>query len=300
MDFVNLKADENHWMQKHYTKGRSGRKLQYTVIHYAYGDLSLQAYYNVWQSRQASAQYAVDRNGRIGQYVRDADTAWTNGNFDANCKSITIEHSNQGDNFTDATIENGARLVAAIHRAYNLGRPEWGINVFGHSDFASTSCPGQLKRGTDYNRRYMERAQAWYDSGPAASNPTPSSPSDNSNLVVDGIWGRATTHKLQDVLNAPFIDGVISRQNSNYRKYAPGCTTGWEWTRDGIKPGSQTIRLIQERLNVFQDGILGAVTTNALISHYKDASGATVRDGRIDNPSRTVRAMQSALNRGDF
>ena len=300
MDFTNLIADENHWLNKHFTSGRAGRKIEYTVIHYAAGNLSLKGYYNVWQTRQASAQYAVDQNGRIGQYVKDANTAWTNGNFDANCKSITIEHSNIGNEFSEMTIEYGARLVAAIHKAYGLGLPQWMVNVFPHNHFAATSCPGPLSTGTEYNRRFMLRAQAWYLDGADNNGDTavlyPAAPKSLS----DGLWGSGTTRRLQEVVGAPYVDGIISRQNAGFRANIPGCTTGWEFTPGGRVPGSQTISHVQERLGVNADGLIGPNTVNALIRRYKSESGATVEDARLDAPSRTIKAMQERLSDGRF
>lgn len=163
MDFSNLNADVNKILTKHFTKGRGGNKIQFVVIHYNYGDLTVEGCYSVWQTREASAHYQVESSGRIGQLVWDGDTAWHAGNFSANQKSIGIEHANQGDSMTDACIENGAHLCAAVCKYYGLGRPEWMLNVFPHCHFSSTSCPGPLKEGTSYHDKYMERAQYWYD-----------------------------------------------------------------------------------------------------------------------------------------
>lgn len=163
MNFDTLEADENLILSQHFTSGRAGQSIQYVVIHHNAGDLSIRDCYNVWQSRPASAHYQVDRNGRIGQLVWDSDTAWHAGNWTANCQSIGIEHANQGDSMTDATIENGAHLVASICKYYGLGRPTWGVNVFPHSHFSATACPGCLRQGTDFHNRYMELAGRFYD-----------------------------------------------------------------------------------------------------------------------------------------
>lgn len=163
MNFENLNADVNKILTKHFTKGRGGNKIQFVVTHYNYGDLTVEGCYSVWQTREASAHYQVESSGRIGQLVWDGDTAWHAGNWAANQKSIGIEHANQGNSMTDACIENGAHLCAAICKYYGLGRPEWMVNVFPHCHFSSTSCPGPLKEGTSYHDKYMKRAQYWYD-----------------------------------------------------------------------------------------------------------------------------------------
>jgi hypothetical protein len=173
MDFENLNADVNKILTKHFTKGRGGNKIQFVVIHYNYGDLTVEGCYNVWQTREASAHYQVESSGRIGQLVWDDDTAWHAGNFSANQKSIGIEHANQGNSMTDACIENGAHLCAAVCKYYGLGRPEWMVNVFPHCHFIATNCPGPLREGTSYHDKYMKRAQYWYDVMTGAPNKSP-------------------------------------------------------------------------------------------------------------------------------
>lgn len=121
-------------------------------------------------------------------------------------------------------------------------------------------------------------------------------------LKVDGIWGRATTLKLQEIVGAPYKDGKISRQNSDHRSKLKGCGTGWEWVAGGELPGSQTIKLLQKAWGMpksKQDGFMGPETANAAIKYYmKHGSGATVKDGKLDCPSLTIKAMQRRLNEG--
>lgn len=170
-----LEADVNKIMGKHFTRGRSGRKIQFVGIHYDYGNPTVEEVYSWWQSRAASAHYQVEEGGRIGQLVWDSNTAWALGNWDANCKSINIEHANRADGtVSEACLDSGAHLTAAICKYYGLGRPEWLKNVFPHKYFSDTSCPGEL-----YGKQktaYIERAQYWYDKmcGTAASEPAAS------------------------------------------------------------------------------------------------------------------------------
>lgn len=159
-------ADEVRILSKHFSQGRGGHKVEFIGIHHNAGNLSIQQTYNVWQSRQASAHYQVDINGRIGQLVWDRDTAWALGNFDANQRSINIEHANNtgaagGWTVSEATLENGAHLVAALCKLFKLGRPVWGQNVRPHSQISPTACPGALAGAQ--RDAYMARAQYWYD-----------------------------------------------------------------------------------------------------------------------------------------
>lgn len=166
MDWTNVKADEEAILDTHYTQGRNGHSIDKIVVHHNAGDLSIEDCYRVWESREASAHYQVESSGRIGQLVWDTDTAWHCGDFEQNCRSIGIEHADDSSSpwhISDACLDAGAHLVAALCRYYKLGRPEWGRNLFGHSDFASTECPGSLREGQPQHDAYVARAQAWFD-----------------------------------------------------------------------------------------------------------------------------------------
>lgn len=160
-----------------FTRGRA-RPLDRIVIHHnAANNWTSEQVRDLWNnSREASAHYQVESNGVIGQLVNDTDTAWHAANSDINARSIGIEHANISGpprwQISDKTIEEGAHLTAALCRAYRLGPPRWGVNVFGHSMFASTSCPHQLAPGGEDHDTYMRRAAWWYDNPNATALPT--------------------------------------------------------------------------------------------------------------------------------
>lgn len=208
-NWATLEADENRLMNKHYSAGRSGRKINKVIIHHNAGNLTIKSIWDVWQTRQASAHYQVDSGGRIGQLVWDRDTAWHAGNWEANTTSIGIEHadiSSKPWRISEACLDNGAHLVAAICHYYKLGRPVWGKNVFGHKHFSSTECPASL--AGSQHAAYMARAQYWYDrmSGTkpaptAPAKPTPPAPKPSANIdaladaVIRGEYGNGDERK---------------------------------------------------------------------------------------------------------
>lgn len=161
------------------------------------------------------------------------------------------------------------------------------------------SSAGRLngwKGSLDLNKFYGDKA-AWLAYATGGTTPKPETPS-VPQITVDGYWGKATTLRLQQVLGAPYQDGLISRQNPQWESRCPGCTDGWEWKLG--RGGSQTISIIQQRLGVTPDGLIGPNTINALIQRFKPESGATVLDGRLDGPSMTIKAMQHRLNQNKF
>lgn len=241
MDYENLHADVNLWLDKHYTPGRVG--IQKVVLHYNDGDLSVGGCYSVWQTRAASAHYQVESSGRVGQLVHDGDTAWAVGNWYWNQRTISIEHANQGNWITDACLESGAHLTAAICKYYKLGRPNWGTNVIGHSDIVSTSCPGPLKVGGPRHDAYMRRAQEWYDAmvggtaapAPAptpAPAPAPSNPSDGSpEHTGTGFGGTYTC--MVDSLRVRTAPSLSSDTVAQYHKGQTVTLQDWYKIADG-------------------------------------------------------------------
>lgn len=194
-----LDADINLLLDKHYSKGRQGRQIDKIILHHNAGNLSVRGCFDTWQTRQASAHYQVESTGIIGQLVWDRDTAWHAGNWVANTTSIGIEHADMtSDPWTvsEACLDNGAHLVAAICKFYGLGRPVWGKNVFGHKNFSSTECPASL--AGSQHAAYMARAQSWYDqmtgNTPA---PAPATPDIDAlaDAVIRGDYGNGDERK---------------------------------------------------------------------------------------------------------
>ena len=187
-DWKTLQPDRVKLMNKHFTKGRGGEKIQYVVVHHNAGVLSIDQIWQVWQTRAASAHYQVTSNGEIGQLVWDSDCAWHAANQLANQRSIGIEVSNSGGAaqdwpITSTAIREAARLAAAVCAYYKLGRPVSGKNVRWHREFTSTSCPYHLAPGGKYHNAFMAEARSFYDqlTRPAASKP----PQGNGGSKVD-------------------------------------------------------------------------------------------------------------------
>ena len=129
-----------------YTKGRRGRKIEAITIHHMAGRLTAAGCGRIFQKvgRCGSSHYGIGYNGEIGQYVDENDTAWTNSNWDSNCKSVTIETSDNDNSWyvNDTTLNSLIKLVADIAKRNNLGTLVKGKNVTWHSMFTNTDCPG--------------------------------------------------------------------------------------------------------------------------------------------------------------
>lgn len=200
-----LEADIDMILGVHFTPGRAGSTISEIVLHHNAGDLSVQGCYDTWQSRKASAHYQVQSDGVIGQLVWDRDTAWHAGNGAANRRSIGIEHANSHSDpwtISDAALDNGAHLVAAICVAYKLGAPRWGVNVFPHKHYSATACPGEI--AGSQREKYMARALYWYKqmtSGTATPDVKPAAPSGDieslARAVIRGDYGNGADRKAR-------------------------------------------------------------------------------------------------------
>lgn len=131
-----------------YTKGRSGRKIKMITIHHMAGVLSAEKCGAIFQQkgRNGSSHYGIGNDGIIGLYVDESNTAWTNSNWDSNCKAVTIETSNSsvGGNWpvSDKALNSLIKLVADIAKRNNLGTLVKGKNLTWHRMYTNTTCPG--------------------------------------------------------------------------------------------------------------------------------------------------------------
>lgn len=135
-----------------FTYGRSGRTLRKITVHHCAGVMSCESIGYLWQNpnRECSSHYGIGNDGRIGQYVDEANTAWTDSNWDSNCSSVTIETSNcaTGGDWPvgDAALNSLIQLCADIAIRNNLGFLTPGDNLTWHSMYAATQCPGDYLR----------------------------------------------------------------------------------------------------------------------------------------------------------
>jgi N-acetylmuramoyl-L-alanine amidase CwlA len=238
------------------------------------------------ENRGASAHYFVDDNS-IWQCVEEKDKAWHCGtkgryyNGARNENSIGIEmccYKNNGVlDISDKTILNTIELTKDIMKRYNIPAE----NVVRHYDVTKKVCPAPF---VEDNSRWLDFKNRLVDT------PTPK-PTPKNTIEVDGIWGKTTTKKAQEVFKTT-IDGIVSNQYDIYKSKNPGLSSSsFEWEKKPSKNGSSLIKAIQKKTGIKQDGYIGDKTIKAMQKWL-----GTTQDGYVSRPSNMVKAFQKWLN----
>lgn len=278
--------------ESNFTYGRSGRSLRKITVHHCAGVMSAESIGYLWQnpSRECSSHYGIGNDGRIGQYVDENNTAWTDSNWESNCTSVTIETSNcstGGDwPVSDSALNSLIKLCADISIRNGLGLLVPGQNLTWHSMYASTTCPG------DYLKSRMQYIADEANKIISGGGPTPEPKNDivkqyqqwlnasyGFNLAVDGVFGYDTNLKgvmaLQLEYNAQFgaglnVDGIMGPATKNA---SPVLTIGCQ---GNITKNVQYMLEIRGfSVGTYGcDGIYGNGTYNA-VKQYQASKGLT-------------------------
>lgn len=127
-------------------------KISKITIHHMAGNLSVESCGNVFQttSRQASSNYGIGTDGRVGLYVDESRRAWTSSNRDNDNVAVTIEVANDGGapdwHVSDKALAKTIDLCEDICRRNGIKKLNFtgdrAGNLTMHKYFANTQCPG--------------------------------------------------------------------------------------------------------------------------------------------------------------
>ena len=195
-------------------------KIDTITIHCMAGNLSIETCGNVFapSSRQASSNYGVGTDGRVGCYVEEEDRSWCSSNRANDMRAITIEVANDGGSDTGWHVSETAmvtliKLVADICKRNNINKLVWsdskddrinhrnGCNMTVHRDYANKSCPGDYLMGkmsyiADEVNKLLCVSDSSSDSGVVPSTPTPNKTLDEvAQAVIRGDYGNGSERK---------------------------------------------------------------------------------------------------------
>ena len=215
---VKIPANSNN-----YAIGRNGKKIEMITIHHMAGVLTAEECGSIFQNKNriASSHYGIGKDGRIGQYVDEENTAYTNGNLQSNFKAVTIETSNSkaSGNYpvSDKVLETLIKLVADIAKRNNLGTIVKGKNLTWHKLYSQTSCPGEyLLSKMDYivdkaNKINMNGIINSGNLDEKNSNQAKKTNEEISDEVIKGYWGNGEERKTK-LTNAGYNYNTIQKE----------------------------------------------------------------------------------------
>ena len=146
-----------------YKGSRNGHKIDTISIHCVVGQCGVEALGSVFQTKEASANYGIGYDGRVGMYVEEKDRSWCTSSKANDERAVTIECASDAyqpyavnDKVYAALIEllvdickrNGIKkLVWSTNKTDRVNHKN-GCNMTVHRDYANKSCPGDYL----YNR----------------------------------------------------------------------------------------------------------------------------------------------------
>jgi hypothetical protein len=138
--------------------GKRTHAIDTITIHCVAGHVSLESLGGIFiqKARQASCQYGIDDNGKVGLYCYEMNRSWCSSSASNDQRAITIEVSSDAKDpyaITDKAMTGLIDLCADICRRNKIpkliwkankaliGKPEL-QNMTVHRWFANKACPG--------------------------------------------------------------------------------------------------------------------------------------------------------------
>lgn len=180
-------------------------KIDTVTIHCVVGQCSVETLGNVFApaSRQASSNYGIGYDGRIGMYVEEKDRSWCSSNAANDNRAITIEVASDTkepyavnakayaaliDLLVDICKRNGIKeLVWSTNKADRVNHKN-GCNMTVHRDYANKSCPGTYL----YERHDQIASEVNKRLGSTNIKPAPEKPSGGLYRVQTGAFKSKT------------------------------------------------------------------------------------------------------------
>lgn len=301
----------------YYDKRWDGEIIDTITIHCVVGQTSVETLGNIFANpdRQASSNYGIGPDGRIGLYVEEKDRSWCTGG-EKTCngmtgslndyRAITIEVASDTEypyEVTDAAYASIIDLCVDICKRNGIRKLLWEAdpdlvwdksrqNMTAHRWFAYKSCPGEYlyERFDDIAEKVNKRLDP-------APQPTP-----EDRVKISDYWTKEYTVALQVMFECQIIDGEVSRQAKSDRDALPNVKAigesegtfqfkGWP----GYIGGSALIKAIQRWVGVRVDGNCGAKTVRAWQKAMNDNGYGPIYPDGVFGP-KSARLMGEWIN----
>lgn len=210
-------------------------KIDTITIHCVVGQVTVERLGEIFAptSRQASCNYGIGYDGKIGMYCEEKDRSWCSSSASNDNRAITIEVASDTSHpyaVTDKAYNALIELVADICKRNGIKELKWKANksLVGQIDkqnmtvhrwFANKSCPGDYlyNRHTDIMNKVNAKLGNLSDDDenePTSQNTKPQT----MYKVQCGFFSSknsATVHK--NALKAKGFDGIIVQAGKYYR-----------------------------------------------------------------------------------
>lgn len=257
------KLSPNHY------NGRNHR-IDTITIHCVVGQCSVETIGSIFAnaSREASSNYGIGYDGKIGLYVDEKNASWCSSSYSNDNRAVTIEvASDTYDPYavTDKAYNALIELVADICKRNGIKKLVWstdkntrinhlnGCNMTVHRDYATKSCPGDYL----YNRMGDIASRVNKKLGSSATN----SESEENTLEAklnnknNFVWAVKKDLILLKKL------GVITQGVDDNYMFGNGTL--------------EAIKQVQKKAGIKVDGICGTETVKAISKLLSDAVSKT-------------------------
>ena len=178
---------------KHVT--HTSYKKTSVTFHHNGGNLTHAGILSVWKTREASAHFDVDAQGRVAQFVKVDEYAWAVGNRGGNESTISIEMADETFapkwQVSEVTWKAAARLAGWLFAKVIKATPTKN-NVHYHKDWSATECPGPYM--VSIRAELLAEVQKWYahytEDNPSSPDPTTPPKQSYKDVARDVIAGK--------------------------------------------------------------------------------------------------------------
>lgn len=232
-------------------KNKRTQKITKITPHHMAGNLSVEVCGNVFANTaaQASSNYGIGTDGRVGLYVPEDYRAWTSSSAANDQQAVTIEVANDeiGGNWhvSDKAWNKLVDLCVDICQRNGIKALSWTGDVNGsltcHYMFSATACPGPYLKGRMAELASTVNARLGGSSAPSTGgNASGGSTSGGTSTGGSGGFQGGTYVCNVDVLNvrsAPSLSGGVVAQ---YNRGETVNLDSWYTVADGYVWGRYT------------------------------------------------------------
>lgn len=195
--------------------GKRNHKIDTVTIHCVVGQCSVETLGSVFasSSREASSNYGIGYDGRIGMYVAEDCASWCSSSYSNDQRAVTIEVAS--DTYEPYRVNDKAykaliKLLVDICKRNGIKKLVWstnksermnhlnGCNMTVHRDYANKSCPG------DYLYNLHGQIAKEVNAQLGSATVTPVKPSVYYKVKAGGAW-------LPPVKNLEDYAGIVGK-----------------------------------------------------------------------------------------